>query len=399
MNVDLSGPVYTLYMKARQSADKARKAGDNIEAANQYLTAARWMKAYAEYSGSAEVRKERMGKYEQLVSLAHRLGADYKEPKPTSKADKATTREPLATIEGEDDYEEEVLRLIHKSDIKWSDIGGLEETKNEIISAYAIALAKKPEGVKVSSWRNLLLYGPPGTGKTLLAAATAGNLDATFFNVKVSSLLSKYFGESTKLVSALYSVARRLAPAVIFLDEFESLTPARGSGESGAERRIISTLLAELDGLQSKSDNAFVLTIAATNLPWLLDLAILSRFQKRILVPLPDEAARKAILNIQLARRGFTTQLSEATLIEKTAGFAGREIEQFCIIAINNMIRRSNPQILETANRGLDEISAYQLNIDALNEGDFALASAQVKPVTDKTRLAQFTNWGQEHQE
>lgn len=399
MSVDLSGPVYTLYVKARQNADKARKAGDNIEAANQYLTAARWMKSYAEYSGSPEVRRERVEKYEQLLALAQRLGADVKPPKPAPKADKADARETATGIEGEDDYEEEVLRLIHKSDIKWSDIGGLEDTKNEIISAYAIALAKKPEGVKVNTWRNLLLYGPPGTGKTLLAAATAGNLDATFFNVKVSSLLSKYFGESTKLVSALYSVARRLAPAVIFLDEFESLTPARGSGESGAERRIISTLLAELDGLQGKSDSAFVLTIAATNLPWLLDLAILSRFQKRIYVPLPDEDARRAILHIQLGKRGFKTQLDMDTLVAKTDGFAGREIEQFCIIAINNMVRRSNPTILETANRGLEEISAYQLKIDTINQEDFALASAQVKPVTDKKRLAQFINWGQEMQE
>jgi katanin p60 ATPase-containing subunit A1 len=186
-----------------------------------------------------------------------------------------------------------VLSLIHKSDVQWGDIGGLEDTKDSIKSAYALALAQKPAGVQVSSWRNLLMYGPPGTGKTLLAAATAGNLEATFFNVKVSSLLSKYFGESTKLISALFSVARRLSPAVIFLDEFESLTPVRGSGESGAERRIVSTLLAELDGLQAKDDTGFVLTICATNLPWLLDLAILSRFQRRIYVPLPDPDARR----------------------------------------------------------------------------------------------------------
>ncbi len=399
MSVDLSGPVYTLYMKARQNADRARKAGDNIEAANQYLTAARWMKAYAEYSGSPEVRKERKVKYDQLVNLAKRLGADVKEPRPTSKAAKPEVREQTQTLEGEDDYEEEVLRLIHKSDVRWSDIGGLEDTKNEIISAYAIALAQKPEGVKLNTWRNLLLYGPPGTGKTLLAAATAGNLDATFFNVKVSSLLSKYFGESTKLVSALYSVARRLAPAVIFLDEFESLTPARGSGESGAERRIISTLLAELDGLQGKSDNAFVLTIAATNMPWLLDLAILSRFQKRIYVPLPDDDARRAILEIQLTKRGFKSQLDMQTLVNKTKGFAGREIEQFCIIAINNMVRRKNPDILETANRGLKEISEYQIKLEDLTEEDFALASSQVRPVTDEKRLVQFTNWGKDIQE
>lgn len=398
MTVDLSGPVYTLYIKARQNAEKARKAGDNREAANQYLVAARWMRSYADYAGSVEVQRERMAKHQQLIDLAKRLGAGAIEPAAASK-DSAKSKESALKPEGEDDYEEEVLRLIHKSEIHWSDIGGLDDTKNAIISAYAIALAKKPAGVKVTTWRNLLLYGPPGTGKTLLAAATAGSLDATFFNVKVSNLLSKYFGESTKLVSALYSVARRLAPAVIFLDEFESLTPARGSGESGAERRIISTLLAELDGLQGKSENAFVLTIAATNLPWLLDLAILSRFQKRIYVPLPDTEARRAILAIQLQKRGFQSAVSETALLQKTEGFAGREIEQFCIIAINNMIRRSNPDILEIASEGMEKISAYALKVETLTAVDFEVASDQVKVVTDKQKLAQFTNWGQENQE
>lgn len=398
MTVDLSGPVYTLYIKARQNAEKARKAGDNREAANQYLVAARWMRSYADYAGSVEVQRERMAKHQQLIDLAKRLGAGAIEPAAASK-DSAKSKESALKPEGEDDYEEEVLRLIHKSEIHWSDIGGLDDTKNAIISAYAIALAKKPAGVKVTTWRNLLLYGPPGTGKTLLAAATAGSLDATFFNVKVSNLLSKYFGESTKLVSALYSVARRLAPAVIFLDEFESLTPARGSGESGAERRIVSTLLAELDGLHGKSDSGFVLTIAATNLPWLLDLAILSRFQKRIYVPLPDTEARRAILAIQLQKRGFQSAVSETALLQKTEGFAGREIEQFCIIAINNMIRRSNPDILEIASEGMEKISAYALKVETLTAVDFEVASDQVKVVTDKQKLAQFTNWGQENQE
>lgn len=394
MSVDLSGSIYTLYKDARQKGDKARQRGADEEAAKHYFAAARWLRSYADSAVTAEIRKERIEKADQLLNLARGLAGQA--PAPASKVKPELAGKPTKQAEsqsGEDDYEEEVLQLIHKSDVKWDQIGGLEDTKNAIKSAYALALAKKPDGVRISSWRNLLLYGPPGTGKTLLAAATAGNLEATFFNVKVSSLLSKYFGESTKLISSLYSVARRLSPAVIFLDEFESLTPSRGSGESGAERRIVSTLLAELDGLQGKDDESFVMTICATNLPWLLDLAILSRFQRRIYVPLPDPAAREAILEIQLTRKGHQSQISIKELVERTEGYAGRELEQIGQIAINNMIHRANPDLLKVVDRGLEKISVYELRIEPLTSGDFESAFSQIKPLADPRVLRRYEVW------
>ncbi len=394
MSVDLSGSIYTLYKDARQKGDKARQRGADEEAARFYFTAAHWLRAYAKSAITAEIRKERLEKADQLENLARGLAgqssAPMKKVKPVPDGKPVSQAEPQA---GEDDYEEEVLQLIHKSDVKWDQIGGLEDTKNAIKSAYALALAKKPNGVQISSWRNLLLYGPPGTGKTLLAAATAGNLEATFFNVKVSSLLSKYFGESTKLISALFSVARRLSPAVIFLDEFESLTPARGSGESGSERRIVSSLLAELDGLQGKDDDSFVMTICATNLPWLLDLAILSRFQRRIYVPLPDPVAREAILDIQLTRKGHHSQVSLKELVERTDGFAGRELEQIGQIAINNMIRRANPDLLRVVDKGLEKLSTYELRVEPLTSGDFDSAFSQIKPLADPKVLRRYEVW------
>lgn len=394
MSVDLSGSIYTLYKDARQKGDKARQRGADEEAARFYFTAAHWLRAYAKSAITAEIRKDRLEKADQLENLARGLAgqssAPMKKVKPVPDGKPVSQAEPQA---GEDDYEEEVLQLIHKSDVKWDQIGGLEDTKNAIKSAYALALAKKPNGVQISSWRNLLLYGPPGTGKTLLAAATAGNLEATFFNVKVSSLLSKYFGESTKLISALFSVARRLSPAVIFLDEFESLTPARGSGESGSERRIVSSLLAELDGLQGKDDDSFVMTICATNLPWLLDLAILSRFQRRIYVPLPDPVAREAILDIQLTRKGHHSQVSLKELVERTDGFAGRELEQIGQIAINNMIRRANPDLLRVVDKGLEKLSTYELRVEPLTSGDFDSAFSQIKPLADPKVLRRYEVW------
>ena len=394
MSVDLSGSIYTLYKDARKKGDKARKRGADEQAAKHYYSAARWLRSYADSAVTPEIRKERLKRADQLMELARGLAgqapAPAKSVRPEPVGKPAAQPEPQA---GEDDYEEEVLQLIHKSDVKWDQIGGLEDTKDAIKSSYALALAKKPDGVQVSSWRNLLLYGPPGTGKTLLAAATAGNLEATFFNVKVSSLLSKYFGESTKLISALYSVARKLNPAVIFLDEFESLTPSRGSGESGSERRIVSTLLAELDGLQGKDDDSFVMTICATNLPWMLDLAILSRFQRRIYVPLPDPDAREAILDIHLKRKGHRSQVGIKELVDRTDGFAGRELEQVGQIAINNMIRRANPDLLSVVDQGLGELCAYQLRVEPLTSSDFETAFSQIKPLADKKVVQRYEVW------
>jgi katanin p60 ATPase-containing subunit A1 len=209
-------------------------------------------------------------------------------------------------------------------------------------------------------------------------------------------MLSKYFGESTKLISALYTVARRLSPSVIFLDEFESLTPPRGSGESGAERRIVSTFLAELDGLATKDEQCFVLTMGATNLPWLLDSAILSRFEKRIYVPLPDEAARQTILEIHLTRRGHRSLVDLGTLARRTAGFSGREIEQVCQTAVARMTVRANPDLLAIVDKGQEAIRDYELRVEPLTEADFRDAFEQVRPITTAAMLKRFEEWMQQ---
>ncbi|MFQ6062401.1 MAG: AAA family ATPase, partial [Methanosarcinales archaeon] len=166
----------------------------------------------------------------------------------------------------------------------WKDIGGLEEVKNLIKKSVVIGIIEnKPEAIE--AWNAILFYGPSGTGKTLMAAAVAKNIDASFFNVKVSQMLSKYYGDSPKIMSALFEVARKEAPSVIFIDEFDSIALSR-SGEIDEEsRRGLSTLLAELDGLSSKASKEFVLVIVATNTPEAIDNAIMSRFGKKIEIP------------------------------------------------------------------------------------------------------------------
>jgi len=298
-------------------------------------------------------------------------------------------------------YARDIAALIHKSKVTWDDIGGLNETKREIKFTYGLALAEKPEGVRLSGWRRMLFYGPPGTGKTLLAAATSQCLGATFFNVKASNILSKYFGESSRLITALFDAARSEADegfSVVFVDEVESLCLPRGEGsESGAERRVLSTILSELDGLADKGDDRFVLTIAATNAPWDLDGAVLSRFQKRIYIPLPDAAARQEILEILLVKAGLKLDLPMDEVVKRTDWFSGRDLERLANQAVNVMLEELNGEIPGVVDKGREAIEAYQLKVRPLTRCDFDTAFERIRVDTDRckeleTRFREFAH-------
>ncbi|MDF1663925.1 MAG: ATP-binding protein [Planctomycetota bacterium] len=308
-----------------------------------------------------------------------------------------------ADTEKEEDDNEMVAAvnaLLHNSSITFGKIGGLLSTKNEIKYSLGVSLAKKAD-IRLESWKNWLFYGPPGTGKTLLAAATSnllkssGQETAAFFNVKVSSLMSKYFGESTRIISQLYESARHRSPAVVFLDEFESICGSRDGSDSGTEKRILSTILAELDGLAEKGrSDLFVLTIAATNRPWDLDPAVLSRFDKKILIPLPDEETRAAILNINVEGRGYQTDFgSSEALVELTEGLSGREIDRLVKETTNQMVMDVNSDIVSLVDEGLDHVRDYQIKSRPLTLKDFREAIQKVHPVTSPEEMEKYSSW------
>ncbi len=384
MPVDLSGQMYNAYERSLAQAKLRFQQGHYGEAAAAYRQCAYYLERYAGYAKSAAIKARWMKQAEDYRHLAEQMEAG----KFTLPAT-ATTEGPTAA----DDYEQAVMALILRSEVTWDDIAGLEDTKREIKAAYGLTLALKPPGVKLEGWRNILFYGPPGTGKTLLAAATSRGLDATFFNVKVSDLLSKYFGESSKLISALYAVARRLAPAVVFLDEFEALSPPRDGSQSGAESRIVSTFLAELDGLAQKGDSNYVLTIAATNLPWVIDKAILSRFEKKIYVPLPDERARRRILELELDDKGHRSKIRHDQLIARTRGFSGREVTRLCKEAVKEMVNRLNPDLPGTVDAGREAVTAYEIKVEPISAKDWDEAFARVRPETTAADLQRFEAW------
>jgi SpoVK/Ycf46/Vps4 family AAA+-type ATPase len=385
MAVDLSRSLRSLLDGAVERAESLANAGQREAAAKCYEEAAALVERLAEHSPLSDAdRKRRQKSAEGYRALAAEL----------RKAPPAATKVAVGSDAGDDSsLTQAVEALIHRSTISWQHIAGLEETKRSIQTAYALSLAEAPAGVELYPVRNILLYGPPGCGKSLLAAATSNGLDATFFNVKVSSLLSKYFGESSKLITALFDAARRRAPSVVFLDEVDALAGNRDQSDNGAERRMLANLLSELDGVAQKGGDAFVLTMAATNAPWALDPAVLSRFERKVYIPLPDNAAREQILSIELHQRGYQLDLPMSQLVADTAGMSGREIERLGKFLIDRMVADMNPDLPAAALGGREKLSQYKVRVRPLNEGDCRAALAQVRSDTSPALLERFRAW------
>jgi transitional endoplasmic reticulum ATPase len=239
-------------------------------------------------------------------------------------------------------------------DVKWSDIGGLEEVKTELREAVEWPL-KFPEVYKRLNYKipkGILLYGPPGTGKTLLAKAVATESEANFISVRGPELLSKWVGESERAVREIFRKARQAAPCIIFFDEIDALAPIRGyATDSGVTERVVSQLLTELDGIQPLHG---VVVIASTNRIDMIDPALLraGRFDKLIYVPMPDKQARIEILKIHTRGVPLCTRneainglCNESDIVnlekiaEATEGFSGADIESVVNTAISIVLQ------------------------------------------------------------
>ncbi|XP_065207889.1 spastin isoform X2 [Planococcus citri] len=211
--------------------------------------------------------------------------------------------------------------------VKWEDIAGQEVAK-QALREIVILPAQHPElftGLRTPA-RGLLLFGPPGNGKTLLARGVATACDMTFFNISAASVTSKYVGESEKLVRALFALARKLQPSIIFVDEVDSFLTKRGNDESEASRRLKTEFLIEFDGVSSNPEHR-LLVMAATNRPYELDDAVLRRFSKRIYVALPDHDMRKGLLKRLLDNNNCRLSPEELDKIAAlTEGYSGSDL-------------------------------------------------------------------------
>lgn len=189
--------------------------------------------------------------------------------------------------------------MTEKPNVKWDDIAGLDGAKEALKEAVILPI-KFPHlfSGKRTPWKGILLYGPPGTGKSYLAKAVATEANSTFFSVSSADLVSKWVGESERLVKQLFEMARAQKPAIIFIDEIDSLCGKRGEGENESSRRVKTEFLVQMNGVGN--DQSGVLVLGATNIPWGLDSAIRRRFEKRIYIPLPDANARAKMFALNI---------------------------------------------------------------------------------------------------
>eukprot|EP01134_Creolimax_fragrantissima_P008182 CFRG8182T1 len=213
-----------------------------------------------------------------------------------------------------------------KPNVKWDDVCGLEGAKEALKEAVILPL-KFPHLFKGNRtpWRGILLFGPPGTGKSYLAKAVATEADSTFFSVSSSDLVSKWVGQSEKLVKNLFQMAREQRPAIIFIDEIDSLAGNRSENEGEAARRIKTEFMVQMAGVGNDMEG--VLVLGATNIPWCLDPAIRRRFEKRIYIPLPETTARANMFKLNVGDTPNTlTEDDYVALGNQSEGYSGSDL-------------------------------------------------------------------------
>ena len=273
----------------------------------------------------------------------------------------------------------------HGPPVHWDDIAGLEFAK-ATIKEIVVWPMLRPDiftGLRGPP-KGILLFGPPGTGKTLIGKCIASQAGATFFNISASSLTSKWVGEGEKMVRALFSIAKQHQPAVIFIDEIDSLLTQRSDSEHESSRRIKTEFLVQLDGATTQSDER-ILVVGATNRPQEIDEAARRRLSKRLYIPLPDGEARNAITSRLMSEQSHSlTEQDMDAIVSKTAGFSGADMVNLCREAALGPIR------------SLDVADIFQVSkeeVRPINYEDFVIALSLVKPSVSDSDLEVYMQW------
>ena len=251
--------------------------------------------------------------------------------------------------------------MVQVPNVRWEDIGGMGKAIELLKEGIELPL-KLPDAFRrlgIRPAKGFLLYGPPGTGKTLLAKAVAREAEANFISMKSSDLLSKWYGESEQQIARLFQRARAVAPCVLFIDEIDSLVPARGSGQGEPEvtGRVVNTILAEMDGLE---ELGAVVVVGATNRPTLVDPALLrpGRFDELVYVGTPDEEGRERILGIHTKAMPLAGDVSLADIAGRTERFTGADLEDVVRRAGLNALHRAGGDVNEVTKADFEEALA-----------------------------------------
>ena len=380
--------------------------GMKNEACQYYLKASKILIKLANSASLPSVRKHYFNRAQECVDRVRYLsGIKKKSAGPvdglaTPPTMDSTPAESItvASTKPEQDLDDDEKRLqemisdtiiSERPNVKMTEVAGLDDAKQAINDAILTPL-KHPElfkGKARQPWKGILFYGPAGCGKTLIAKAVASEVNATFFNVSAANIVSKWLGESERLVMHLFQLARKNQPAIVFIDELDSIGVSRSGDDVGGERRMKTQLLTELQGLASNHDDR-VTVIGATNLPWEIDFALRSRFEKRIHVPLPNTEARAAILEIHMEDIEVSPTLDFEEMADLTEGYSGRDISIVCREAAMEPIRD-----LQRSGRLDDEREI--LDIRPVSRDDFLSAIENIRPATPPEDVRRYIDWAE----
>jgi len=309
--------LFDRFRREKEDGLSALRRGEKARARAALLSASDSLFRLAKGSGDPALARRRSESARKLLDLARRIEAKGGE----------------RAREEDEDGGPGSFRVRERPRVRFADVAGLEDAKEEIRLklVYPFLHPERAERYGIGRGGGILLYGPPGTGKTMLAKATAGEIEAEFFTVKPSEILSKWVGEAEKNVERLFEEARSCERSVIFIDEIEALTPRRSENRSTVMARVVPQILAEIEGFGSDRGTA-LLFIGATNEPWALDPAILrpGRFDEKVYVPLPDLAARRRILEMNLDGKPLAPGVDLDRLAGRLDGMSGADIRNIC---------------------------------------------------------------------
>ncbi|MBK5133435.1 AAA family ATPase [Candidatus Bathyarchaeota archaeon] len=278
------------------------------------------------------------------------------------------------------------LVVTEKPQVTWGEVVGLDTAKKAVKEAIVYPV-QRPDLFPLGWPRGILLFGPPGCGKTLLAAAVATEINANFYSIDAASVMSKWLGEAEKNVAKLFGSARKSSqegkPAIVFIDEVDSLM-GKHMNEVGGEIRVRNQFLKEMDGIMDKGRKLHVYVIGATNKPWDLDWAFIRRFQKRILVPLPDHHTRLMMLKLYTSNLEIEQTVDLHELARLSEGFSGSDIRDVCQSAQLNLIG----EFFETG-KAMDKAAHPR----SLNMEDFRKIFDARKPSVSLDMLALYNKW------
>ncbi|TKY55321.1 AAA domain-containing protein [Spatholobus suberectus] len=314
----------------------------------------------------------------------------------------------LKDVVTENEFEKRLLAdVIPPSDIDvtFDDIGALENVKDTLKELVMLPL-QRPElfckGQLTKPCKGILLFGPPGTGKTMLAKAIATEAGANFINISMSSITSKWFGEGEKYVKAVFSLASKISPSVIFVDEVDSMLGRRENpGEHEAMRKMKNEFMVNWDGLRTK-DTERVLVLAATNRPFDLDEAVIRRMPRRLMVNLPDAPNRAKILKVLLAKEELSPDVDLDAVASITDGYSGSDLKNLCVTAAHRPIKEIlDKEKKERAAALAEGQPAPALcssgDIRSLNMQDFKYAHQQVcaSVSSESVNMTELLQWNE----